>query len=43
MGTLAFFDLVVTELAPDAALVFGRWQLTRALRVDSASVRQTHD
>ena len=30
MGTLAFSDLVVTELAPDAALVFGRWQLTRA-------------
>lgn len=29
MGTLAFTDLVVTELAPDAALVFGRWQLTR--------------
>ena len=29
MGTLAFSDLVVTELAPDAALVFGRWQLTR--------------
>jgi ketosteroid isomerase-like protein len=30
MGTLAYSDLVVTELAPDAALVFGRWQLTRA-------------
>jgi ketosteroid isomerase-like protein len=30
MGTLAFRDLTVTELAPDAALVFGRWQLTRA-------------
>ena len=29
MGTLAFTDLAVTELAPDAALVFGRWQLTR--------------
>jgi len=29
MGTLAFSELVVTELAPDAALVFGRWQLTR--------------
>jgi ketosteroid isomerase-like protein len=29
MGTLAFTELVVTELAPDAALVFGRWQLTR--------------
>ena len=28
MGTLAFTDLVVSELAPDAALVFGRWQLT---------------
>ena len=30
MGTLAFSDLVVTGLAPDAALVFGHWQLTRA-------------
>jgi ketosteroid isomerase-like protein len=30
MGTLAFSDLVVTELASDAALVFGRWQLARA-------------
>lgn len=30
MGTLAFSDLTVTELSPDAALVFGRWQLTRA-------------
>jgi len=29
MGTLAFTDLVVTELAPDAALAFGRWKLTR--------------
>jgi ketosteroid isomerase-like protein len=29
MGTLAFTDLVITELAPDAALAFGRWQLTR--------------
>lgn len=29
MGTLAFSDLVVTELAPDAALVFGRWKLVR--------------
>ncbi|MBS0664106.1 MAG: nuclear transport factor 2 family protein [Verrucomicrobia bacterium] len=29
MGTLAFHDLVVTELGPDAAIVFGRWQLTR--------------
>jgi ketosteroid isomerase-like protein len=30
MGTLAFRDLTVTELSPDAALVFGHWQLTRA-------------
>jgi ketosteroid isomerase-like protein len=30
MGTLAYSDLVVTGLAPDAALVFGHWQLTRA-------------
>ena len=30
MGTLAFSDLIVTELAPDAALVFGHWQLQRA-------------
>ncbi len=30
MGTLAFSDLVVTELGADSALVFGRWQLTRA-------------
>lgn len=29
MGTLAFTDLVVTELAPDAVLLFGRWELTR--------------
>jgi ketosteroid isomerase-like protein len=30
MGTLAFTKLVVTELSPDAAIAFGRWQLTRA-------------
>jgi ketosteroid isomerase-like protein len=30
MGTLAFSELTVTELAPDAALVFGHWRLTRA-------------
>ena len=30
MGTLAFTELVVTPLAPDAAIAFGRWQLTRA-------------
>jgi ketosteroid isomerase-like protein len=30
MGTLAFSELTVTELSPDAALVFGHWQLTRA-------------
>lgn len=29
MGTLAFSELTVTELSPDAALVFGHWQLTR--------------
>ena len=29
MGVLAFSDLAVTALSPDAALVFGRWQLTR--------------
>ncbi len=27
MGTLTFSDLDVTVLAPDAALVFGRWRL----------------
>ena len=30
MGTLVFSGLTVTELSPDAALVFGHWQLTRA-------------
>ncbi len=30
MGTLVFSDLAVTELSPDAALIFGHWQLTRA-------------
>ncbi|MFI5357640.1 MAG: YybH family protein [Opitutales bacterium] len=30
MGTLAFSDLAVTELSPDAAIVFGHWRLTRA-------------
>jgi ketosteroid isomerase-like protein len=30
MGTLAFSGLTVTELSPDAALVFGHWRLTRA-------------
>jgi ketosteroid isomerase-like protein len=29
MGALSFSELVVTQLAPDAALAFGRWQLTR--------------
>jgi ketosteroid isomerase-like protein len=29
MGTLEFSELVVTQLAPDAALVFGRWKLIR--------------
>src|ERR1043165_9427572 len=27
MGTLTFSDLVITPLAPDAALAFGRWKL----------------
>ncbi len=30
MGTLAFSDLEVEILAPDAALAVGRWQLARA-------------
>lgn len=30
MGTLAFTELAVTELSADSALVFGRWELTRA-------------
>jgi hypothetical protein len=30
MGTLAFSELAVTELASDAAIAFGRWKLTRA-------------
>ena len=30
MGTLTFSELAVTELSPDAALVFGHWKLTRA-------------
>lgn len=29
MGTLAFEDLEITVLAPDAAMVLGRWQLER--------------
>jgi len=29
MGTLAFTELVITPLAPDAAIAFGRWQLAR--------------
>ena len=29
MGTLTFADVAITELAPDAALAFGRWKLTR--------------
>ncbi len=29
MGVLAFSELEITVLAPDAALVFGHWQLTR--------------
>ena len=30
MGALAFSDLRIDMLAPDAALAVGRWQLTRA-------------
>ena len=30
MGTLAFSHLDIQVLAPQSALVFGRWQLTRA-------------
>jgi ketosteroid isomerase-like protein len=30
MGTLVFSEIAITELAPDAAIAFGRWQLTRA-------------
>ncbi len=30
MGRLTFSDLEITVLAPDAALVLGRWQLERA-------------
>jgi ketosteroid isomerase-like protein len=30
MGALAFSELTVTELSPEAALVFGHWRLTRA-------------
>ncbi|HEY4580254.1 MAG TPA: DUF4440 domain-containing protein, partial [Candidatus Acidoferrales bacterium] len=30
MGKLAFSDLEITVLAPDAVLVLGRWQLERA-------------
>ena len=29
MGTLSFSDLEITELAPDAAIAFGRWMLIR--------------
>lgn len=31
MGQLAFSDLDITVLSPDAALVFGRWKLRRAI------------
>jgi ketosteroid isomerase-like protein len=30
MGMLNFSDLEITELAPDAAVVLGRWELKRA-------------
>jgi ketosteroid isomerase-like protein len=30
MGILTFSDLEITPLAPDAAVVLGRWQLKRA-------------
>jgi beta-aspartyl-peptidase (threonine type) len=29
MGTLAFADVKVTELAPDSAMAVGRWRLKR--------------
>lgn len=29
MGTLAFTEIEVTEIAPDAAIAFGRWKLLR--------------
>jgi ketosteroid isomerase-like protein len=29
MGTLTFSEIEITELAPDAAIAFGRWKLTR--------------
>jgi ketosteroid isomerase-like protein len=29
MGTLTFTGIEITELAPDAAIAFGRWKLTR--------------
>lgn len=29
MGTLAFTEIEITELAPDAAIAFGRWKLAR--------------
>jgi ketosteroid isomerase-like protein len=29
MGTLAFTEVEITQLAPDAAIAFGRWKLTR--------------
>ena len=54
MGTLAFSDLEVTGLAPDTALAFGRWKLTRekdaphglftlTLRKTAAGWRIIHD
>jgi len=30
MGTLAFSDVEITPLSADAAVVLGRWRLTRA-------------
>ena len=29
MGTLSFTDVEITSLAPDVAIAFGRWKLTR--------------
>lgn len=29
MGTLTFSDLIVTTFSPDAAIVFGNWELAR--------------
>lgn len=47
MGHLTFSDLDVTRLADDAAIVFGRWQLTRTADAPhglfTLTVRKTPD